>query len=98
MSTIVKEQNSNFYKAASPLIVSVFIIYLTIGMAIGVIPKFVHNDLRYSSFIVGIVVGVQFLSTLISRPYIGKRSDIHGVKSSHIQGIILKWLLEPIIV
>jgi len=96
MSTIVKKQDSNFYRTASPLIISVFIIYLTIGMVIGVIPKFVSNNLKYSSFIVGIAVGVQFFSTLISRPYIGKRCDVHGVKSSHLQGIILMMITGAI--
>ncbi len=51
MSVILeKGQTIGFYKAIIPIIVSVFGVYLTIGIALGLLPKFVEEKLGYDSF------------------------------------------------
>lgn len=73
----------------TPIIISVFAIYLTIGMTIGTLPGFVKNELKFSSLIVGVVIGLQFLSTLLTRAYAGKLTDTKGPKLSSKIGILL---------
>lgn len=84
-----KGQTINFYKATTPIILSVFGVYLTIGIALGVLPKFVQNNLGYDSIIVGLVIGLQSLSTLITRAYSGKITDTKGAKKSKMSGVVL---------
>ena len=82
-------QYLNFYKVTMPIIMSVFCVYLTIGLALGVLPKFVQQTLGYDSFVVGLVVGLQFLSTLLTRSFSGKMADTKGAKSSKVLGVFL---------
>ncbi|MGL5235995.1 MAG: MFS transporter [Empedobacter falsenii] len=87
--TLEKEKTLNFYKATAPIIISVFGVYLTIGIALGVLPKFVQNNLGFDSIIVGLVIGLQFLSTLLTRAYSGKITDTKGAKKSKMSGVVL---------
>ncbi|WP_341832314.1 MFS transporter [Sphingobacterium thalpophilum] len=90
MSVILeKGQTIGFYKAIIPIIVSVFGVYLTIGIALGLLPKFVEEKLGYDSFIVGLVIGLQSLATLLTRAYSGKITDTKGAKKSKMSGAIL---------
>lgn len=88
-TTLEKEQTINFYKATMPIILSVFTIYLTIGIALGALPKFVQNNLGFNSLIIGLVIGLQSLATLITRAYSGKITDTKGAKKSKMSGVIL---------
>lgn len=90
MSTrLEKGQTINFYQATAPIIISVFSVYLTIGIALGVLPRFVQNTLGFDSIIVGLVIGLQSLSTLLTRAYSGKITDTRGAKKSKMSGVIL---------
>jgi len=88
-TTLEKGQTINFYQATTPIIISVFGVYLTIGIALGVLPRFVQNSLGFDSIIVGLVIGLQSLSTLLTRAYSGKITDTKGAKKSKMSGVIL---------
>lgn len=87
--TLEKGPSINFYQATTPIIISVFGVYLTIGIALGVLPKFVQNNLGFDAIIVGLVIGLQSLSTLLTRAYSGKITDTKGAKNSKMSGVIL---------
>ncbi|SMO46541.1 Predicted arabinose efflux permease, MFS family [Chryseobacterium rhizoplanae] len=87
-TTLEKGQTINFYQATAPIIISVFGVYLTIGIALGVLPGFVQNTLGFDSIIVGLVIGLQSLSTLLTRAYSGKITDTRGAKKSKMSGVV----------
>lgn len=78
----------NFAKLLSPIIASVFAVYLTIGFTLGALPVFVSQDLGFDSFVVGLVIGLQALATLLTRAYAGKLTDTKGAKKSNHSGIL----------
>ncbi|WP_223600625.1 MFS transporter [Chryseobacterium sp. GVT01B] len=88
-TTLEKGQTINFFQVTAPIIISVFGVYLTIGIALGVLPGFVQNTLGFDSIIVGLVIGLQSLSTLLTRAYSGKITDTRGAKKSKMSGVIL---------
>ncbi|WP_312285680.1 MFS transporter [Chryseobacterium gleum] len=88
-TTLEKGQTINFYQATAPIIISVFGVYLTIGIALGVLPRFVQSSLGFDSIMVGLVIGLQSLSTLLTRAYSGKITDTKGAKKSKMSGVIL---------
>ena len=64
-----------------------FASYLTIGLPLAVLPGFVHDTLGYSAFWAGLVISLQYLSTLLSRPHAGRYADLWGAKKVVIFGL-----------
>ncbi|WGL59798.1 MFS transporter [Pigmentibacter sp. JX0631] len=80
-------ENSN--KSLLILTLVVFIGFLTIGIPLPVLPLFVTKELLYSSAIAGIVIAAQSISTMLTRKYSGKLSDIKGSKKIVLLGLLL---------
>ncbi|AMP98009.1 Major facilitator superfamily MFS_1 [Pedobacter cryoconitis] len=78
----------DFIRILTPIIISVFTIYLTIGMTLGILPGFITHDLNFGGLIVGIVMGLQSLTTLLTRAYSGKIADTKGAKTGYQKGIL----------
>ncbi|BAV07083.1 MFS transporter [Filimonas lacunae] len=78
-----------FFKMTGPIVMAVFAVYLSIGITLGALPSFIKKDLAYSSFTVGLVIGLQALATLLTRAYAGKRTDVKGAKNSKQIGVLL---------
>jgi len=62
------------------IVLFTFIGYLNIGIPLAVLPGYVHSDLGFGAVIAGLVISVQYLATLLSRPYAGKIIDNQGSK------------------
>lgn len=71
-----------------PIMGAVFVAFLVIGVAMPVLPLHVHDGLRFSTFVVGLVAGSQFAASLISRPWAGHYSDGRGAKRALIAGLL----------
>jgi MFS family permease len=72
-----------------PLDITVFLVYLTIGAPLPVIPLFVHDQLGFDPIIVGIVIGAQAAATLLARPLAGGLSDRRGTKAAVMIGALI---------
>ena len=72
-----------------PLNLAVFLVYLTIGAPLPVIPMFVHGQLGFDPFIVGIVIGAQAAATLLARPLAGGVADRRGTRVAVIVGSMI---------
>lgn len=57
-----------------------FISYMSIGLPLAVLPPYVHLKMGYSAMIAGLVVSMQYVATLASRPWAGRISDRVGAK------------------
>lgn len=64
-----------------------FIAFFCIGLPIAVLPGYVHDQLGFSAVVAGVVIGIQYLSTLLSRPVAGHLVDSLGTKRTIVYGL-----------
>jgi len=69
------------------IVLFTFIGYLNIGIPLAVLPGYVHNHLGYGTIIAGLVISVQYLATLLSRPYASRIIDTRGSKRAVMIGL-----------
>jgi MFS family permease len=65
-----------------------FIAFFCIGLPIAVLPGYVHDQLGFSAVIAGLVIGIQYLATLLSRPLAGHLADSLGTKRTIVYGLV----------
>lgn len=72
-----------------PLVAIVFIGFMTVGMPLPVLPILVNATMSKSAIMVGGVVGLQSLTTVLTRQYAGSVVDRQGPKTATIRGLAL---------
>ena len=75
--------------ALLPIIGVVFIAFLVIGLALPVLPLHVHQGLGLGAFVVGLVAGAQFATSLLSRFWAGHFADSRGAKRATVTGLLV---------
>jgi predicted MFS family arabinose efflux permease len=69
------------------IVIYTFIAFLCIGLPIAVMPGYVHDQLGFSAVVAGLVIGAQYLATLLSRPFAGGICDNIGTKRAIVYGL-----------
>ena len=54
--------------------------YLSIGLPLAILPAYVHLRMGFSAAMAGLVISIQYIATLLSRPWAGRISDEKGAK------------------
>ena len=64
-----------------------FVCYVSIGLPLAVLPPYVHIKMGYSVALAGLVISIQYIATLASRPWAGRISDRQGAKVAVLWGM-----------
>ncbi len=89
---VASKDNMALIARLLPLDIAVFLVYLTVGAPLPVIPLFVNDRLGFDPIIVGIVIGAQAAATLLARPLAGGVSDKRGTRAAVMIGALISVL------
>ena len=73
----------------APLVVIIILSFSSIGAPLPVISLYVHNELGFDAFTVGLVIGLQSVVTVLTRHWAGTIADRHGPKAAALAGVPL---------
>src|SRR3954469_12013929 len=85
--TLAGDQTRSVITALLPIMGVVVVAYLVTGIAMPVLPIYVHQGLGLGTFVVGLVAGTQFAATLLSRLWAGRYADTNGSKQAVLVGL-----------
>jgi MFS family permease len=85
MTTLIQEPHP--HRLLLRLSIGMFVAYLSIGLPLGIIPLYVHQQLGLNDVMVGIAIGTQFLTTLITRSTAGRWADHQGARRTAFLGM-----------
>lgn len=66
-----------------------FIVYLSVGLPLAVLPAYVHLHMGFSAALAMLAISAQYIATFISRPMAGHISDHSGAKVAVLWGMAL---------
>ena len=89
MSSESLEANNSSGAVLLPIMAAIFGVYIVIGLAMPVLPLYVHQRLGFGPFVVGLVSGSQFAAGMISRFWAGHHVDSRGAKHAVIIGLLV---------
>jgi MFS family permease len=72
-----------------PIMAAIFGLYIVIGLAMPVLPLYVHQGLGFGPFVVGLVSGSQFAAAMFSRLWAGQHVDSKGSKHALVTGLLV---------
>lgn len=80
---------ANVFLKLLSLTLAVFIGFLTIGIQMPILPLYLHETLGMGTLVIGLVIGLQFVVALLSRPWAGNFADLRGTKRAVVIGCLL---------
>ncbi len=80
---------ANVVVTLAPKMAVVFVGFLIAGMGMPVLPIHVSRDLGFGTFVIGLITGSQFCSSLLTRIWAGDFADRKGPKTAVIAGLSL---------
>ncbi|MBB3117515.1 arabinose transporter [Pseudoduganella violacea] len=72
-----------------PIVLAVFVGFLTIGLPLPVLPLHLQNTLGMNTLVVGLTVGSQFAFALLSRAWAGGLADTRGARRAVLTGLLV---------
>lgn len=89
MSAAAPSNASNSTLLILSLVIFSFISFVCIGIPLAALPGYVHGELGFSTTVAGIVIGIQYLATLLCRPWSGTIGDTLGAKKTVVLGMLI---------
>ncbi len=73
----------------APIVAVVFVASPISGLAMPVLPRYVHQRLGMRTFMAGVAAGVELAAALASRSWAGSYADTRGAKRAMVLGLLL---------
>jgi len=72
-----------------PFVFFTFVCYLAIGVQLAILPSYVHLNLGFGTVLAGLIISMEYVATVISRPRAGWMVDRLGAKRTVTYGLAI---------
>jgi len=87
-----ENNNAGNFRSAVTVALILFVAIISLGISLAILPIYVNKALGLSPYFVGAIVVAESVSTLLSRAYAGRFSDVRGPKKGMMRGLLLMFL------
>ena len=70
-----------------PYVLLTFACYLAIGVQLAILPSYVHLNLGFGTVLAGLIISMEYVATVITRPQAGRMADRLGAKRTVLYGL-----------
>ena len=70
-----------------PYVFQTFTCYLALGVQLAILPSYVHLNLGFGTVLAGLIISVEYVATVITRPQAGRMVDHLGAKRTVLRGL-----------
>jgi MFS family permease len=70
-----------------PYVFFTFACYLAIGVQLAILPSYVHLNLGYNTVLAGLIISIEYVATVLTRPQAGRMVDRLGAKRTVLYGL-----------
>lgn len=72
-----------------PLNLVIFLGFMTVSLPLPVLPLYARATFGSSALMVGLLVGIQSIATVLTRPYAGRFADAKGARAATLIGLLI---------
>ena len=72
-----------------PYVFFTFACYLAIGVQLAILPSYVHLSLGYNTVLAGLIISIEYVATVVTRPQAGRMVDRLGAKRTVLYGLAI---------
>jgi MFS family permease len=72
-----------------PYVFFTFACYLAIGVQLAILPSYVHLNLGYNTVLAGLIISLEYVATVVTRPQAGRMVDHLGAKRTVLNGLAI---------
>lgn len=72
-----------------PYVFFTFACYLAIGVQLAILPTYVHLNLGFNTVLAGLIISLEYVATVITRPNAGRMVDRLGAKQTVLNGLMI---------
>jgi MFS family permease len=88
-TTAIEVSQRELTKRILPYVFFTFACYLAIGVQLAILPSFVHLNLGYNTVLAGLIISMEYVATVVSRPQAGRMVDHLGAKRTVGYGLVV---------
>jgi MFS family permease len=88
-ATAIQVSQRELTKRILPYVFFTFACYLAIGVQLAILPSFVHLNLGYNTVLAGLIISMEYVATVVSRPQAGRMVDHLGAKRTVGYGLAI---------
>jgi MFS family permease len=70
-----------------PYVFFSFACYLAIGVQLAILPSYVHLSLGFNTVLAGLIISIEYVATVLTRPQAGRMVDRLGAKRTVLYGL-----------